>query len=393
MGRIYLDNNATTPVRPEVAEALARMLKGCYGNPSTLYCIGQEAHVEMEHARDVMAEILGCDREEVIFTSGGTESDNLAVFGVARALKKKGNHIITTKIEHHAVLNPCKALEKEGWSVTYLPVDGYGMVDPADVERAITDSTVLISVMHANNEVGTIQPIAEIGRLAKARKITFHTDAVQSFGKLPVKVNDLGVDLLSASSHKIYGPKGVGLLYIRKGTKIMPIMYGGHQERSLRPGTENVPGVVGFGRAAELMLAEGEAENARLMKMRDRLWEGIKANVPHVMLNGHPTKRLSGTLNVIFEYVEGESIILSLDEFGICAASGSACTSDALEPSHVLSAMGVPVENTHGALRFSLGRENTEEDVDKVLEALPKVVEKLRSFSPIYKDFLKGAKA
>ena len=253
MGRIYLDNNATTPVRPEVAEALARMLKGCYGNPSTLYCIGQEAHVEMEHARDVMAEILGCDREEVIFTSGGTESDNLAVFGVARALKKKGNHIITTKIEHHAVLNPCKALEKEGWSVTYLPVDSYGMVDPADVERAITDGTVLISVMHANNEVGTIQPIAEIGKLAKARKITFHTDAVQSFGKLSVNVNELGVDLLSASSHKIYGPKGVGLLYIRKGTKIMPIMYGGHQERSLRPGTENVPGVVGFGRAAELM--------------------------------------------------------------------------------------------------------------------------------------------
>jgi cysteine desulfurase len=393
MGRIYLDNNATTPVRPEVAEALARMLKGCYGNPSTLYCIGQEAHVEMEHARDVMADILGCAREEVIFTSGGTESDNLAVFGVARALKKKGNHIITTKIEHHAVLNPCKALQKDGWSVTYLPVDGYGMVDPADVERAITDSTVLISIMHANNEVGTIQPIAEIGKIAKARKITFHTDAVQSFGKLPVNVDMLGVDLLSASSHKIYGPKGVGLLYIRKGTKIMPIMYGGHQERSLRPGTENVPGIVGFGRAAELMAAEGAAEETRLVKMRDRLWEGIKAKVPHVILNGHPTKRLSGTLNVIFEYVEGESIILSLDEFGICAASGSACTSDALEPSHVLSAMGVPVEQTHGALRFSLGRENTEEDVDKVLEALPKVVENLRSFSPIYKDFLKTQSA
>ena len=294
MGRIYLDNNATTPVRPEVAEALARMLKGCYGNPSTLYCIGQEAHVEMEHARDVMADILGCNREEVIFTSGGTESDNLAIFGVARALKKKGNHIITTKIEHHAVLNPCKALEKDGWSVTYLPVDGYGMVDPADVERAITDATVLISVMHANNEVGTIQPIAEIGKIAKARKITFHTDAVQSFGKLSVNVDMLGVDLLSASSHKIYGPKGVGLLYIRKGTKIMPIMYGGHQERSLRPGTENVPGVVGFGRAAELMAAEGEAEDARLMKMRDRLWEGIKAKVPHVMLNGHPTQQAGG---------------------------------------------------------------------------------------------------
>ena len=389
MGRIYLDNNATTPVRPEVAEALARMLKGCYGNPATLYCIGQEAHVELEHARDVMAKILGCNREEIIFTSGGTESDNIAVLGVARANRKKGNHIITTKIEHHAILNPCKALEKEGWQVTYLPVDEYGMVNPEDVERSITSGTVLISIMHANNEVGTIQPIAEIGRIAKAHKITFHTDAVQSFGKLSVNVNELGVDLLSASSHKIYGPKGVGLLYVRKGTKILPIMFGGHQERSLRPGTENVPGIVGFGKAAELMAAEGPAEEARLLKLRERLWEGIKANVPHVKLNGHPTMRLAGTLNVIFEYVEGESIILSLDEHGICAASGSACTSDSLEPSHVLAAMGVPPEKSHGALRMSFGRENTEEDVDKVLEALPKVVEKLRSFSPIYKDFLK----
>ena len=389
MGRIYLDNNATTPVRPEVAEALGRMLKGCYGNPSTLYCIGQEAHVEMEHARDVMAGILGCNREEVIFTSGGTESDNIAVLGVARANRKKGNHIITTKIEHHAVLNPCKALEKEGWQVTYLPVDKYGMVNPEDVERSITPGTVLISIMHANNEVGTIQPIAETGKMARARRITFHTDAVQSFGKLSVNVNELGVDLLSASSHKIYGPKGVGLLYVRKGTKILPIMFGGHQERSLRPGTENVPGVVGFGKAAELMAAKGRSEEARLLKLRERLWEGIKANVPHVKLNGHPTARLAGTLNVIFEYVEGESIILSLDEHGICASSGSACTSDALEPSHVLAAMGVPPEKSHGALRMSFGRENTEEDVDKVLEALPKVVEKLRSFSPIYKDFLK----
>ncbi len=389
MGRIYLDNNATTPVRPEVVEALAGMLKGCYGNPSTLYCVGHEAHVEMERARDIMAGILGCNREEVIFTSGGTESDNIAVLGAARANRKKGNHIITTKIEHHAVLNPCKALEKEGWQVTYLPVDEYGMVNPADVERSITSGTTLISIMHANNEVGTIQPIAEIGKMAKARKITFHTDAVQSFGKLSVNVNELGADLLSASSHKIYGPKGVGLLYVRKGTKILPIMFGGHQERSLRPGTENVPGIVGFGRAAELMAAEGPAEEARLLKLRDRLWEGIKAKVPHVKLNGHPAMRLAGTLNVIFEYVEGESIILSLDEHGICAASGSACTSDALEPSHVLAAMGVPPEKSHGALRMSFGRENTEEDVDKVLEALPKVVEKLRSFSPIYKDFLR----
>ncbi|MGA2192447.1 MAG: cysteine desulfurase NifS [Nitrospirota bacterium] len=389
MGRIYIDNNATTAVRPEVAEAVKGLLTGCYGNPSTLYCIGQEAHVEMERARDIMADALGAQREEIIFTSGGTESDNIAVFGTARALRKKGNHIITTKIEHHAVLNPCKALEKEGWQVTYLPVDQYGMVNPSDVERSINDNTVLISIMHANNEVGTIEPIAEIGKIAKAKKITFHTDAVQSFTKIPLNVNEMGIDLLSASAHKIYGPKGVGLLYVRKGTKIMPIMYGGHQERSLRPGTENVPGIVAFGKAVELMLAEREAEEARLLGLREKLWEGIKAKVPHIMLNGHPTLRLSGTLNVIFEYVEGESIILGLDEHGICAASGSACTSDALEPSHVLGAMGVPVEKTHGALRLSLGRENTDADVDKILEVLPKVVENLRSFSPIYKDFLR----
>lgn len=392
MGRIYLDNNATTSVRTEVAEAIARLSRGCYGNPSTLYCIGQEAHVEMEHARDILADLIGADREEIIFTSGGTESDNLAVFGVARALRKKGNHIITTKIEHHAVLNPCKALEKDGWSVTYLPVDEYGMVDPASVEKAITDKTVLISVMHANNEVGTIQPISDIGRIAKARKITFHTDAVQSFSKIPLNVNEAGVDLLSASAHKIYGPKGVGLLYVRKGTKIMPIMYGGHQERSLRPGTENVPGIVGFGKAAELLAAERE-EEARLLVMRERLWEGLSKKIPHIRLHGHPTKRLAGTLNIGLDFVEGESIILSLDEHGICAASGSACTSDALEPSHVLSAMGVPPEKSHGALRISMGRENTEADVDKLLEVLPAVVENLRSFSPIYKEFLRSQTA
>ena len=393
MGRIYLDNNATTPVRPEVAEAVGRMLRGCYGNPSTLYCIGQEAHVKMERARDIMAEILGADREEIIFTSGGTESDNLAIFGVARALRKKGNHIITTKIEHHAVLNSCKALERDGWQVTYLPVDECGLVDPADVEDAITGQTVLISIMHANNEVGTIQPIEEVGAIAKARKITFHTDAVQTFGKLPTKVDELGVNLLSTSSHKIYGPKGVGFLYVRKGTRIMPVLYGGHQERSLRPGTENVPGIVGFGTAAQLISEESGAEDARLRRMRDRLWEGIKAKIPHIRLHGHPEKRLAGTLNVGFDYVEGESIILGLDEYGICAASGSACTSDALEPSHVLSAMGIPPERSHGAIRFSLGRENTEEDIDKLLEVLPKVVENLRSFSPIYKEFLREQRA
>jgi len=389
MGRIYLDNNATTAVRPEVAEAMAGLFTGCYGNPATLYCVGRDAHAQMERARDIIADIIGADREEVVFTSGGTESDNLAVFGVSRAQRKKGNHIITTKIEHHAVLNPCKALEKEGWTVTYLPVDECGLVDPKAVEDAVTDKTVLISVMHANNEVGTIEPIAEIGRIARARKITFHTDAVQTFAKVPTKVDELGVDLMSASSHKIYGPKGVGFLYVRKGTKIMPVMYGGHQERGLRPGTENVPGIVGMGRAAELMAAEGGSEEARLLKMRERLWAGIKAGVPHVTLHGHPEKRLAGTLNVAFEFVEGESLILSLDEYSICVASGSACTSDSLEPSHVLSAMGIPPEGAHGTLRISLGRENTEGDVDKLLEVLPKVVANLRGFSPLYKEYLR----
>jgi len=389
MGRIYLDNNATTPVRPEVAEAMAGLLKGCYGNPSTLYCIGQEAHVQMEHARDVIAGIIGADREEIIFTSGGTESDNMAVFGVARAMRKKGNHVITSKIEHHAVLNPCKALEKDGWTVTYVPVDKEGIIDPKSVEDAITDKTVLISIMHANNEVGTVQPIAEIGKIAKARKVAFHTDAVQSFAKMPINVDEMGIDLMSASSHKIYGTKGVGFLYVRKGTKIMPILYGGHQERGLRPGTENVPGIVGMGKAAELMAAEMESEEARILGMRNRLWEGVKARVPHIKLNGHPTKRLAGTLNIAFEFVEGESLILSLDEHGICLASGSACTSDSLEPSHVLSAMGIPPEGAHGTLRISLGRENTECDVDKLIDVLPGTVERLRSFSPLYKDYLK----
>jgi cysteine desulfurase len=394
MSRIYLDNNATTPVRPEVAEAVAGALMGCYGNPSTLYCVGQEAHAKMEHAREVMAGIIGAaDPAEIVFTSGGTESDNLAVFGTARANRKKGDHIITTKMEHHAVLNPCKALEKEGWKVTYLPVGSDGIVDPGAVEKAITDRTVLISIMHANNEVGTIQPIAEIGNIARARKVTFHTDGVQSFCKLPVNVDELGVDLLSASSHKVYGPKGVGFLYVRKGTKLMPILYGGNQERGLRPGTENVPGIVGFGTAAELLDAERDAETARLTGMRDRLWAGISAKVPHVHLHGHPARRLAGTLNIGFDFVEGESLILSLDEFGICVASGSACTSDVLEPSHVLSAMGIPPEGAHGALRISLGRENTEADVDKLLDVLPKAVLNLRSFSPLYREFMKNQAA
>lgn len=390
MARIYMDNNATTPVRPEVADAVAGAMRSCYGNPSTLYCIGQDAHTTLERARQMMADIIGAaDPSEIIFTSGGTEGDNLAIFGAARANRKKGDHIITSTIEHHAVLNPAKALEKEGFHVTRVPVGTDGIVDPGAVERAITDKTVLISIMHANNEVGTIQPIAEIGKIAKARKVTFHTDGVQSFCKLPVDVDELGVDLFSTSAHKIYGPKGVGFLYIRKGAKILPIMYGGHQERSLRPGTENVPGIAGFARAAQLLHAEREAEEARLTKMRERLWKGISEKVSFAHLHGHPTKRLAGTLNIGFDFVEGESMILGLDEFEVCVASGSACTSDVLEPSHVLTAMGIPPEGAHGALRISLGRENTDADVDRLLEVLPGVIANLRSFSPLYKDFIK----
>lgn len=389
MRAIYMDNNATTPVRPEVVETVTEALRGLHGNPSTLYSFGREAHEKLNWARGVMADILGAKPEEIVFTSGGTESDNIAVFGVTRALKKKGNHVITTPFEHHAVLNPSKQLIKDGWDVTFLKIGEDGIVNPRDVEAAITDKTVLISIMHANNEIGTIQPIAEIGKIAKKHKITFHTDAVQTFAKYDTNVDELGVDLLSASSHKIYGPKGVGMLYVRKGVKLLPIMFGGHQERSIKPGTENVPGIVGFARAAELVYAERKEEDSRLRKMRDRLWEGIRDSVPHAHLHGHPDLRLGGTLNIGFDFVEGESLILSLDEYGICVASGSACTSDVLEPSHVLASIGIPAEGAHGALRFSLGRTNTEEDVDVVLEALPKVVEKLRAFSPLYKQYLR----
>jgi len=384
-----MDHNATTPVRPEVVETMTEALRDLYGNPSTLYGPGRDSHEKLDWARGVMAGIIGAKPEEIVFTSGGTESDNIAVFGVTKAMRKKGNHVITTPFEHHAVLNPVKQLQKDGWEVTFVRVGNDGIVNPADVEAAITDKTVLISIMHANNEIGTIQPIAEIGKIAKKHKITFHSDTVQTFAKHDTKVDELGVDLLSASSHKIYGPKGVGMLYVRKGVKLLPIMFGGHQERSIKPGTENVPGIVGFARAAELLYAERKKEEKRLSAMRDRLWEGISGRIPHVHLHGHPDKRLAGTLNVGFAFVEGESLILSLDEFGICVASGSACTSDVLEPSHVLTSIGIPPEGAHGALRISLGRENKDEDVDAVLEALPKVVENLRAFSPLYKKFLK----
>ncbi|MDN5327187.1 MAG: cysteine desulfurase [Moorella sp. (in: firmicutes)] len=387
MRRVYLDHSATTPVRPEVLEAMLPFLKDeAFGNPSTVYSYGREAKKALEEAREKVANLIGARPEEIFFTSGGTEADNLALIGTAAANEKKGRHIITSSIEHHAVLHTAQYLLRHGFKVTFLPVTPEGLVRVEDVEKAITDETILISVMHVNNEVGTIQPIKEIGKLARERGIVFHTDAVQSVGKLPVNVDDLGVDLLSASGHKIYGPKGIGCLYIRKGTKINPILYGGAQERKRRPGTENMPGIVGFGRAAELAGQELESEMERLQALRDKLIDGILTRIEDVQLNGDPRQRVATNANFSFRYVEGESMLLSLDMKGICASSGSACTSGSLDPSHVLLAMGIPHEVAHGSVRMTLGRDNTEEDIDYVLEVMPEIVARLRSMSPLYEE-------
>ncbi len=382
MEAIYMDHNATTPLRAEVLEAMLPYLKEEFGNASSIHAFGRRAAMGINEARKKVAGALGCRPEEVVFTSGGTEADNLAIKGTAYARREKGDHIITTPIEHHAVLHTCQYLEKQGFRITYLPVDEYGMVDPDEVRKAITDRTILVSVMHANNEVGTIQPLAEIGRITREKGVLFHTDAVQTFGKLPTKVDELGVDLLSLSAHKIYGPKGVGALYVRQGTPLDPLLHGGHHERNRRAGTENVAGIVGLGRAAELALAEMEEEAARLTALRERLWEGIAASIPGVRRNGHPTHTLPGTLNVCFEYMEGESIVLGLDMKGVAVSTGSACTSDSLEPSHVLLAMGVPPVIAQGSIRFSLGRDNTTEQVDYVVATLPAIIEPLRAMSP-----------
>jgi cysteine desulfurase len=390
MKSIYMDHNATTPLRAEVLEAMLPYLKESFGNASSIHAFGREAAKGINQARQQVAAALGCQPEEVVLTGCGTEADNQAIKGIAHTHRERGGHIITTPIEHHAVLHTCQYLERQGFQVTYLPVDEYGMVDPDDVRQAITDRTILVSIMHANNEVGTVQPLAEIGRIAKEKGVTFHTDAVQTFGKLPTKVDELGVDLLSLSAHKLYGPKGVGALYVRKGTRLDSLLHGGHHERNRRAGTENVAGIVGLGRAVELALAEMEEEASRLATLRDRLWEGIVANVegvrrngpPPALLGASPTQALPGTLNVCFEYIEGESIILSLDMKGVAASSGSACTSDSLEPSHVLLAMGVEPAIAQGSVRFSLGRDNTAEQVDHVLAELIPIIERLRAMSP-----------
>jgi len=386
MRRIYLDYAATTPVDPAVLEAMLPYFTEQYGNPSSLHAFGQQARTAVENAREGIAAFLGAKPAEIVFTSGGTESNNFAIKGVAYARHKKGNHIITTGIEHHAVTEPCHFLEKEeGFSVTILPVDKDGLVDPEDVKKAITDKTVLISVMHANNEIGTIQPIAEIGRIARERGVYFHTDAVQTLGHLPYTVDDLNVDLLSASAHKLYGPKGVGLLYIRQGTRIQPFIHGGDQENKRRASTHNVPGIVGFGKAVELATASLQQEIADLTRLRDKLIAGILERINWTRLNGHPTKRLPNNANISIEYIEGEGMLLSLDLMGIACSTGSACSSSSLEPSHVLTGIGLSHEVAHGSLRMSLGRYTTEEDIDDVLSTLPQIVKKLRAMSPMYK--------
>jgi cysteine desulfurase len=384
MKRIYLDYAATTPTDPKVLEAMQPFFFDKFGNPSSIHSFGQEAKKAIEESRETLAQFLGASPQEIVFTSGGTESDNFAIEGVAFALEKKGNHIITTAIEHHAVTEPCKFLEKSGFKASYVGVDKQGLVDPADIKKVINNKTILISVMHANNEIGTIQPISEIGEIARESGICFHTDAVQTVGHIPVNVDELGVDLLSLSAHKFYGPKGVGALYIRKGTRIEGFLRGGDQERGRRASTHNTSGIVGLGKAIELcrdkMMQEGEFQK----KMRDRLIKEIPEKISEVLLNGHPTQRLPNNINFSIKYIEGESILLNLDMLGIAASTGSACTSTSLEPSHVLLAIGLSHEIAHGSLRISLGRWTKEEDISYLLEQLPEVVNKLRAMSPLY---------
>jgi len=379
-----MDYNATTPCDERVVEEMRPYFHERFGNPSSIYDIAKVTRKAVDQARSRVAALLGCSPEEVFFTSGGSEADNWAIKGTAWALQKKGNHIITSGIEHHAVLNACKFLEKNGCEVTYLPVDSSGLVDPAALKAAIKDTTVLITIMYANNEIGALQPLEEIAALARSKGVYFHTDAVQVVGKLPVSVDKLGVDMLALSAHKLYGPKGVGALYVRKKTKILPLIHGGEQERGKRAGTENVPGLVGLGKAAELAQSEMAEEQVRVRSLRDRLEQGIRERIPEVIFNGHREKRLYNTANFCIKYVEGEAMLLHLDFEGIGASSGSACTSGSLEPSHVLLALGLPHEIAHGSLRFSLGKYNTGEDVDKVIGVLPGIVEKLRAMSPFW---------
>lgn len=391
MKRIYVDHAATAPTDKKVVEAMLPYMTEKFGNPSSVHSFGRETRREVAAARERVARLIGAADEEIFFTGGGSESDNFALKGIAFANQKKGNHIITTQIEHHAVLHTCEWLEKHGFEVTYLPVDEDGMINLADLRAAITDNTILISVMFANNEVGTIQPIAEIGAIARERGVYFHTDAVQAAGAAEIDVEALQIDLLSLSGHKFYGPKGVGALYVRRGVKIETVQHGGAQERGLRAGTENIPAIVGLGMAAELA-RENMMKNALyLTGLRDKLINGIEREIPDVKLNGHRTRRLPGNVNFSFRYVEGEALLLNLDMKGIAASSGSACTSGSLDPSHVLLAMGLTHEVAHGSLRLTLGRGNTEADVDYILAKLPQIIARLRSMSPLCAENSAGA--
>lgn len=387
---VYMDHAATTPVHPEVLPAMLPYFTEKFGNPSSIYSIAGVTRTAIEDARAKVAKAIGASPDEIYFTSGGTESDNWAIKGIAYANRKKGNHIITSAIEHHAVLHTCDYLEKQGFAVTYVPVDKYGVIDLVKLREAITPQTILITVMFANNEIGTIEPIAEIGKLAREKGIYFHTDAVQAVGHVPIDVKALQVDLLSLSAHKFYGPKGTGALYIRKGVKIDNFMHGGGQEKRKRASTENVPGIVGLGKAIELATADIEGTGRKLRALRERLKDGITTRISHTRYNGHPDQRLPGNVNICFEFIEGESLLLLLSQQGICGSTGSACTSASLEPSHVLLAIGLPHEIAHGSLRLTLGEANTEAEVDYVLEVLPKIVDKLRQMSPLYEKVTKG---
>ncbi|MDW7775807.1 MAG: cysteine desulfurase NifS [Methanosarcinales archaeon] len=383
MVNIYMDNSATTRPDPEVVSAMLPYFNEYFGNASSLHSFGQEAAGALNRSRQHVADLIGAQPDEVIFTSGGTESDNLALKGIAYLNKNKGKHIITSVIEHPAILNTCKNLQENGFTVTYLPVDDQGLVDPGDVEDAIKSDTILISVMHANNEIGSIQPIEDISRLAHEKGVLVHTDAVQSVGKIPVNVDDLGVDMLSLSAHKIHGPKGVGALYVRKGTRLESLIHGGGHERGKRSGTENIPGIVGLAKAAELSGQRLEKDAAYMANLRDVAITKILDSIPDSYLNGHPTMRLPNNVHLRFSYVEGESMLMLLNMKGVAVSTGSACSSKSLEPSHVLAALGIPPEQIHGSLRITLGRENTMDEVDYVVENLVEIVKKLRAMSPI----------
>tara|TARA_Y100000310_G_scaffold345138_1_gene462122 strand:- start:8160 stop:9320 length:1161 start_codon:yes stop_codon:yes gene_type:complete len=385
MKRIYLDHGATTPVDKEVMKAMQPYFTEKYGNVSSLHSFGREAKEAIDKAREHIAKLINAEPKEVIFTSGGTEADNMAIKEIAFNNREKGNHIITSKIEHPAVENTCKFLEKMGFKITYLAVDKEGFVSTEELEKAITKETILVSIMHANNEIGTIQPIEEIGKTCKENNIYFHTDTVQTVGKVPIDVKKMNVDLLSSSAHKLYGPKGVGFLFVREGTKIGSLIHGGNHENGLRAGTENVAGIVGFGKACELAMERMNKGTTHLTNLRDKLIKGV-LEIEDCWLNGHPSKRLPGNANFSFKYIEGESLLMYLDEKGIAASTGSACSTKELKPSHVLTAIGLKPEEAHGSLRLTLGKDNTEEDVEYVLKALPEIVEKLRQMSPLAKN-------